>query len=53
MHSISYTSPDTKAILQKTSGEKVLVKALTALVNREGKKKAPSKKVNPFLVESI
>ncbi|MFI5131253.1 MAG: hypothetical protein ACHQFX_14725 [Chitinophagales bacterium] len=30
----------------KTSGEKVLVKALTALVNREGNKKTPLRKLN-------
>jgi hypothetical protein len=30
----------------KTSGEKVLVKALTAFVNREGNKKAPLRKIN-------
>jgi hypothetical protein len=30
----------------KTSGEKVLVKALTALVNREGNKKTPLRKIN-------
>jgi hypothetical protein len=30
----------------KASGEKVLVKALTAIVNREGNKKAPLKKIN-------
>lgn len=30
----------------KTAGEKVLVKALTAIVNREGNKKAPFRKMN-------
>jgi len=30
----------------KTSGEKVLVKALTALVNREGNKRTPQRKMN-------
>jgi hypothetical protein len=29
-----------------TSGEKVLVKALTAIVNREGNKKQPLRKIN-------
>lgn len=53
LHSISNASPDSKAIPQRVSGEKVLVKALTALVNREGNKKAPAKKVSPFLLESI
>jgi len=29
-----------------SSGEKVLVKAITAIVNREGKKKQPLRKIN-------
>jgi hypothetical protein len=30
----------------KASGEKVLVKALAAIVNREGKKKTPFRRIN-------
>ncbi|TMI85779.1 MAG: hypothetical protein E6H10_02230 [Bacteroidetes bacterium] len=30
----------------KVSGEKVLVKALAAIVNREGKKKTPFRRIN-------
>jgi hypothetical protein len=30
----------------KTSGEKVLVKALTAIVNREGNKKTPQRRIS-------
>ena len=52
MHSISYSSPDLKAVTQKLSGEKTIVKALTALVNREGKKKTPVKRVNVSFSES-
>jgi hypothetical protein len=48
MHSISQTPVDIKIPAQRTSGERMLVKALTAIVNREGKKKEPVKKANVF-----
>jgi hypothetical protein len=51
MHSISVASPDIKITPQKVSGEKVLVKALAAIVNREGKKKMPYRRVNLSLSE--
>jgi hypothetical protein len=41
MHSIAQSPVDVKITSPKTSGEKVLVKALTAIVNREGNKKTP------------
>jgi hypothetical protein len=44
VHSISQTPIVVSS--PKTSGEKVLVKALTALVNREGNKKTPLRKIN-------
>ncbi len=53
MHSISYTSPDVKAITQKATGEKTLVKALAAVVNREGKKKMPVKKAQIYRTEYV
>jgi hypothetical protein len=34
-----------------SSGEKVLVKALTAIVNREGNKKTPRRNINLFSYE--
>jgi hypothetical protein len=52
MHSLSSASPGIRATPQQASGEKVLVKALTALVNREGKKKKPLRRVNFLLSES-
>jgi hypothetical protein len=53
MHSISIASADVRITPQKVSGEKVLVKALTALVNREGKKKKPLRRTNICLSESV
>jgi hypothetical protein len=53
MHSISVASPDIRITPQKVSGEKVLVKALTALVNREEKKKKPLRKAKALLTESF
>jgi hypothetical protein len=53
MHSISNATPDMKAIPKRISGEKVLVKALAAIVNREGKKKTPLRRVNLSLSESV
>jgi hypothetical protein len=46
MHCISQSPLDVRMSSPGTSGEKVLVKALTAIVNREGNKKAPLKKIN-------
>ena len=46
MHSISHAPLDIRASSPGTSGEKVLVKALTAIVNREGNKKTPLRKIN-------
>jgi hypothetical protein len=45
LHSISNAAPDVRITSQNISGEKVIVKALTAIVNREGNKKIPLKKV--------
>lgn len=46
MHSISQAPFDLRVTSPKSSGEKVLVKALAVFVNREGNKKAPVKKIN-------
>jgi hypothetical protein len=46
MHSITQVPFDIKITSTKTSGEKVLVKALAIFVNREGNKKGPVKKIN-------
>ena len=46
MHSISVASPDIRITPQKVAGEKVIVKALAAIVNREGKKRVPHKRIN-------
>jgi len=46
IHSISQATVEVRATLPKPSGEKVLVKALTAIVNREGNKKTPQRKIN-------
>ncbi|HEY6503837.1 MAG TPA: hypothetical protein VIZ28_07685 [Chitinophagaceae bacterium] len=46
MHSISHAPFDVFINAQKTSGEKVLIKALAVFVNREGNKKAPVKKIS-------
>jgi len=44
---MSQTPIDLALTLPKNaSGEKVLVKALTAIVNREGNKKRPIQKIN-------
>jgi hypothetical protein len=44
---MSQTPIDLAVTLPKTaSGEKVLVKALTAIVNREGNRKRPVQKMN-------
>jgi hypothetical protein len=51
MRSISQPSLDVRMSSSRTSGEKVLVKALTAIVNREGNKKIPRKKINLFSYE--
>jgi hypothetical protein len=46
MHSIAQAPLDVRISSPKTSGEKVLVKALTAIVNREGNKKTPLRNIN-------
>ena len=47
IHCMSQTPIDLALTLPKNaSGEKVLVKALTAIVNREGNKKRPMQKIN-------
>ncbi|HEV8286049.1 MAG TPA: hypothetical protein VGQ09_17190 [Chitinophagaceae bacterium] len=51
MHSIGKTS-ELRISSTKLSGEKVLVKALAAIVNREGKKKTPFRRVNLCSSES-
>jgi hypothetical protein len=45
MHSIARAPLDIKVSSTGTSGEKVLVKALTAIVNREGNKKTPVRNI--------
>jgi len=45
LNSFSQTPVDAGANAQKTSGEKVLVKAIAVIVNPEGNKKAPPKTV--------
>ena len=45
LHSISQPSKGAIVSRSATSGEKVLVKALTAIVNREGNKKTPLRKI--------
>jgi len=45
IHSISQPSKGAIITRSATSGEKVLVKALTAIVNREGNKKKPLRKI--------
>ena len=51
MRSVSHASFDIRMSSSGTSGEKQLVKALTAIVNREGNKKIPRKKINLFSYE--
>lgn len=51
LHTMSQSPLDIKVTSPKTSGEKVLVKALTAIMNREGNKKVPFKRVNMFSSE--
>ena len=45
MHSIDSVS-EVRMISPKVSGEKVLVKALAAIVNRDDKKKTPFRRIN-------
>jgi hypothetical protein len=45
MHSIGQSQIDVRITTTKASGEKVLVKALAAIVNREGKKRTPIKRI--------
>jgi hypothetical protein len=45
MHSMGQSQVDVRITATKTSGEKVLVKALAAIVNREGKKRTPLKRM--------
>jgi hypothetical protein len=52
MHSIAQTPLEVSIVSQKTSGEKVLIKALAAIVNREGNKKTPYRKINLCSSES-
>jgi len=46
LHTMSQTPVDVRLSTPRTSGEKVLVKALTIIVNREGNKKTPYRKIN-------
>jgi len=45
MHSVNSLS-EIRMVSPKVSGEKVLIKALAAIVNREGKKKTPIRRIN-------
>jgi hypothetical protein len=51
IHSISQSPVDTGINPQKTSGEKILMKAIASYVNPEGNKKAPAKTTSVSLVE--
>ncbi|MEI9911558.1 MAG: hypothetical protein WDO71_19030 [Bacteroidota bacterium] len=46
IHSIAQSPADIKVISSKTTGEKVLIKALAVIVNPEGNKKPPARKIN-------
>ena len=52
MHSIAKTPSEVRVTSPKTSGEKVLIKALASIVNREGNKKTRFKRVNLCSSES-
>jgi len=52
MHTFGKAPSEVTKASSKASGEKVLVKALTALVNREGNKKRQVKKNNTIPGES-
>jgi hypothetical protein len=53
MHSVSQSPADLRVASPKTSGEKVVIKAITAIINREGKKKTPVKRVDLPLSGSL
>jgi hypothetical protein len=46
MHNITQAPLNVTASSPRPMGEKVLVKALTAIVNREGNRKTPLRKIN-------
>src|ERR1700704_2019285 len=46
MHNIKQPPLEVKITSSNGSGEKVLIKALTAIVSREGNKKSPTKKID-------
>jgi hypothetical protein len=46
MHSFSQSPLDVRISTQKIPGEKVLIKALAVIVNPEGNKKSPTRKIN-------
>jgi predicted metalloenzyme YecM len=52
LHSISQSPLDVRVSSPKTSGEKVLIKALAVIVNPKGKKKGPVKKIELSASES-
>jgi hypothetical protein len=45
IHNFSQVSVGNELLEQKAAGQKVLIKAITAIVNTEGNKKAPQKRV--------
>ena len=51
IHSISQTPVSAGNISQKASGEKVLMKALSAIINPEANKKVPVKTINLYSSE--
>ncbi len=53
MHSITKAPSDLRVVSPKPSGEKVLIKALTALVNREENKKLSSRRIHIPSKESL
>jgi hypothetical protein len=46
MHNIGQPPLEVKITSSNASGEKVLIKALTAIVSREGNKKIPTRKID-------
>jgi hypothetical protein len=53
MDCISHGAPEMKFTPPKLSGEKLLVKAFAAMVNREKNKRTPPKKIQPASSEIL
>jgi hypothetical protein len=52
MHSIGKAPAEVRITSPKTSAEKVIVKALAAIVNPQGNKKKPGRRVDLFSSDS-